>query len=136
MTGERSRPVWRARARQFDDVLARVDALTLDELDRRLAAIERWVGMRPDLEDLDQEIAQVRREKETAAERQDFETAAALRDKERQLRAALAAREKEWTQAAAGRRSLAAEFGRVNAEMERLRNILREHGIDPGSGHA
>jgi ATP-dependent Clp protease ATP-binding subunit ClpA len=26
-------------------------------LDRRLAALERWVGLRPDLEDLDQEIA-------------------------------------------------------------------------------
>lgn len=35
-----------------DDVLARVGLL-----DRRLAAIERWVGMRPDLDDLDQEIA-------------------------------------------------------------------------------
>jgi len=27
--------------------------------------------------------------------------------------------------------SLAAEFGRVNAELERLRAILREHGIGP-----
>jgi ATP-dependent Clp protease ATP-binding subunit ClpC len=42
-----------------DDPLTRVDWL-----DRRLARIERWVGLRPDLGDLDQEIARVRREKE------------------------------------------------------------------------
>jgi len=59
-----------------DDALARVDSL-----DRRLTAIERWVGMRSDLDDLDQEIAQVRREKEAAIDRQDFPTAAATRDK-------------------------------------------------------
>jgi hypothetical protein len=49
-----------------EDALARFDAL-----DRRLTALERWVSMEPDLEDLDQEIAQVRREKEAAAARQD-----------------------------------------------------------------
>ena len=51
-------------SRLVDDVLARMDAL-----DHRLAAVERWVGMRPDLDDLDQEIAQVRREKEAAVDR-------------------------------------------------------------------
>src|SRR5216683_2786455 len=61
----------RGRAGLPDDVLAQVDAL-----DRRLAALERWVSMRPDLEDLDQEIAQVRQEKEAAIERQDFEVSA------------------------------------------------------------
>ena len=52
--------------------------------------------MQPDLDDLDQEIAQVRREKEAAIDRQDFQAAAALRDKEKQLLAARADREKEW----------------------------------------
>ncbi len=56
-----------------------------------------------------------------------------MRDKERQLLAARAGREKEWTQAAAGRPSLAGELGRVHAELERLRAILREHGIEPGA---
>jgi ATP-dependent Clp protease ATP-binding subunit ClpC len=129
--GEGSRRGGRARARLADDALARVDSL-----DRRLAAIERWVGMRPDLDDLDQEIAQVRREKEAAVETQDFETAAVLRDKDKQLLAARTAREKEWTQTAAGRVSLAKEFGQVNAELERLRAILREHGIGPGGDAA
>jgi len=110
-----------------DDVLARVGLL-----DRRLAAIERWVGMRPDLDDLDQEIAQARREKQAAIDREDFEVAVARRDEEKQGRAARAAREDEWTEADAGRRSLASEFARMNAELGRLRAILREHGIDPG----
>ena len=82
------------------------------DLDRRLAAIERWVGMRPDLEDLDRDIVQVRRQTKTAVGRQDFEAAAALRDKEKQLLAAWAAREQEWMETAAGRPSLASEFGR------------------------
>ena len=113
-------------SRLVDDVLARMDAL-----DRRLAAVERWVGMRPDLDDLDQEIAQVRREKEAAVDRQDFEAAVTLRDKEKQLLAARAGREKEWTEAAAGRLPLARQLGRVNTELDRLRAILREHGIEP-----
>jgi len=113
-------------SRLVDDVLARMDAL-----DHRLAAVERWVGMRPDLDDLDQEIAQMRREKEAAVDRQDFEAAVTLRDKEKQLLAARAGREKEWTEAAAGRLPLARELGRVNTELDRLRAILREHGIEP-----
>jgi ATP-dependent Clp protease ATP-binding subunit ClpC len=129
--GEGSRRGKRARARLLDDTLERVGSL-----DRRLAAIERWVGLRPDLDDLAQEIAQVRREKEAVIDRQDFEAAAALRDKETQLLAARAAREKEWTEAAAGRPSLAGEFGRVNTELERLRAVLREHGIDAGDDAA
>ena len=113
------------------------DALTqVDSLDRRLAAIERWVGLRPDLDDLDQEIARVRREKEAAIDRQDFEVSAALRDQEMQLLAARAAQEKEWTEAAAGRMPLAQELGRVKAELERLRAVLREHDIALGDDAA
>ena len=123
---EGPQPAERARGWLLDDALARIDSL-----EHRLAAIERWAGIRPDLGDLDQEIAQVRREKAAAIDRQDFETSAALRDQEKQLLAARAGREKEWTQAAAGRRSLAREFGQVNAELQRLRAILREHGIAP-----
>jgi hypothetical protein len=40
-------PAWLA-----DDALARIESA-----DRRLAAIERWVGIRPGLDDLDEEIA-------------------------------------------------------------------------------
>ena len=121
----------RARARLMDDALARIEAL-----DRRLAAMERWVGMRPDLDDVDQEIAQVRRDKEAAIDTQDFEAAAALRDKEKELLAARATREKEWAAAAGDRPSLAAEFVRTNAELERLRAILRQHGLETDNGAA
>ena len=50
----------------------------------------------PDLREFDEKIAQVRRDKESAIDSQDFEKAAALRDKEKQLIAAKDAREKEW----------------------------------------
>jgi ATP-dependent Clp protease ATP-binding subunit ClpA len=126
---DRPRMGKRAQARLIDDALAQIDAL-----DQRLAAIERWVGVRPDLGDVDQETAQVRRDKEAAIDSQDFESAAALRDKEKQLLAARARREKEWAAATGERPSLAAEFGRVNAELERLRAILRQHGLDTDNG--
>ena len=85
-----SRPGERAPARLPEEGLARFDAL-----DRRRTALERWVSVQPDLEDLDREIAQVRREKEAAIERQDFEAAVASRAREKQLLAARADREKE-----------------------------------------
>jgi ATP-dependent Clp protease ATP-binding subunit ClpC len=50
----------------------------------------------PDLREFDERIAEVRREKESAIDAQDFEKAASLRDREKQLLAAKAAREKEW----------------------------------------
>ena len=50
----------------------------------------------PDLREFDERIAGVRREKESAIDAQDFEKAASLRDREKQLLAAKAAREKEW----------------------------------------
>src|SRR6185369_12943911 len=95
-----SRPGGRAPADLPDDALARFDAL-----DRRLTALERWVSMQPDLEDLDQKIAQIRRDKEAAVDRQDSQAARALRDKEKQLLADRADREKEWAGSAAGRRT-------------------------------
>ena len=50
----------------------------------------------PDLRDFDEKIAQVRRDKESAIDAQDFERAAQLRDKEKQLLGQKAQREKEW----------------------------------------
>ncbi|HEX3195130.1 MAG TPA: UvrB/UvrC motif-containing protein [Streptosporangiaceae bacterium] len=88
--------------------------------------------MQPDLEDLHQEIAQVRRDKEAAVDRQDFGAATALRDKEKQLLAERADREKEWAESAAGCRTVAQELDRLNTGLERLRATLREHGIEPG----
>ncbi|MGE5291026.1 MAG: Clp protease N-terminal domain-containing protein, partial [Micromonosporaceae bacterium] len=50
----------------------------------------------PDLRDFDERIAQVRRDKESAIDAQDFERAAQLRDKEKQLLGQKAQRETEW----------------------------------------
>jgi ATP-dependent Clp protease ATP-binding subunit ClpC len=50
----------------------------------------------PDLREFDERIAEVRREKESAIDAQDFEKAATLRDREKQLLTQKAAREKEW----------------------------------------
>jgi ATP-dependent Clp protease ATP-binding subunit ClpC len=50
----------------------------------------------PDLRDFDERIAQVRRDKESAIDAQDFERAAQLRDKEKQLLHQKQQREKEW----------------------------------------
>jgi hypothetical protein len=122
-----SRPSERAPAGPPEEALARFDAL-----DRRLTALERWVGIQPDLEDLDREIAQARREKEAAIERQDFEAAVASRGREERLLATRADREREQAGSAAGRRTVARELDRLGTELERLRAALREHGIEPG----
>jgi len=62
----------------------------------------------PDLREFDERIANVRREKESAIDAQDFEKAAALRDKEKTLLAEKAKREKEWK---AGDMDVVAEVG-------------------------
>jgi ATP-dependent Clp protease ATP-binding subunit ClpC len=92
----------------------------LDSLEWRLSVIEQRVGTGPGLGQLEREIAQVRRDKERAADGQDFETAAVLRDRERQLLDDKAAREQEW-----------AALPSLSDEIERLRDLLRRHGIDP-----
>jgi hypothetical protein len=79
----------------------------------------------PDVRDLDGEIAQVRRDKEAAIDVQDFEGAAVLRDRESQLLGDKAAREQEW-----------AALPSLSDEIERLRDLLRRHGIDPQDGAA
>jgi ATP-dependent Clp protease ATP-binding subunit ClpC len=50
----------------------------------------------PDLREFDERIANVRREKESAIDAQDFEKAASLRDTEKNLLAEKAQREREW----------------------------------------
>src|ERR1700743_1033135 len=50
----------------------------------------------PDLREFDEKIADARREKESAIDAQDFEKAASLRDREKQLVAQGAARAKQW----------------------------------------
>lgn len=119
-----TRTAKRTRARTTDDTPAP------GTVENRLGAIERWVGMRPGLEDLGREITYVRGEKESAIHSQDFESAAALRDREKELLATKTSREQEWAATAADRLPLAEEVARINSDLERLRTILHEHGIE------
>ncbi|TAK70158.1 MAG: ATP-dependent Clp protease ATP-binding subunit [Actinomycetota bacterium] len=66
----------------------------IDEAGSRLRI--RRMTAPPDLREFDERIADVRREKESAIDAQDFEKAASLRDKEKQLLAEKAQREREW----------------------------------------
>jgi hypothetical protein len=100
-----------------------------DSMESRLSALEHRVGTGPDVRDLDQEIAQARRDKESAIDAQDFENAAVLRDREKQLLAEKTSRQKEWTTAHLDLPSL-------SDEVERLRDLLRQHGIEPRGGAA
>jgi ATP-dependent Clp protease ATP-binding subunit ClpC len=101
----------------------------LGSLEDRLAALEQRVGTGPDLSDLDEVISRVRRDKATAIDTQDFEQAAALRETERGLLDDKAARLAEWRSQTAGLPSL-------SAEVAHLRELLRQHGIDPEDGVA
>ena len=97
----------------------------LDSVEWRLSVLEQHVGTGPDIRDLEREIAQVRRDKEAAIDVQDFEGAAVPRDRESQLISDKAAREQEW-----------AALPSLSEEIERLRDLLRRHGIDPQDGAA
>ena len=66
----------------------------IDEAGARLRI--RRMTAPPELRDLDEQIAKVRLNKESAIDAQDFERAASLRDDEKNLIATRATREKEW----------------------------------------
>jgi ATP-dependent Clp protease ATP-binding subunit ClpA len=100
-----------------------------DSMESRLTAIEYRVGTGADVRDLDQEIKQARRDKESAIDAQDFETAAVLRDKENQLLDEKGSRQQEWA-------ATHLDLPTLSDEVERLRGLLRQHGIDPQDGAA
>jgi ATP-dependent Clp protease ATP-binding subunit ClpC len=85
----------------------------LDLLDEAASSVQmRRLAAPKDLQNLYEEIAQVRREKESAIDSRAYEAAAALRGTETQLLLKKAAREKEWK--ATGNTDVATE---VNEEV-------------------
>ena len=88
-------------------------------------------GIGPDTSDLDEQITVARTEKEAAIEAQDFEQAASKRDREKQLLAEKAARQRQWAAGHPADPDLAEQSRQLAAEVERLRALLRQHGIDP-----
>jgi len=88
-----------------------------------------------DLREAEEQLAQVRREKQAAIDADDFDKAAALRHQEQQLLRRLAERERAWT-AGVDLEAVVQENQRLHGEVERLRELLRQHGIEPNGGTA
>jgi ATP-dependent Clp protease ATP-binding subunit ClpC len=86
-----------------------------------------------DLREAEEQLARVRREKEAAIDAEDFERAAALRDQQRELLERVAEREQAWT-AAVDLAAVIQENQSLHREVERLRALLRRHGIKPDGG--
>jgi ATP-dependent Clp protease ATP-binding subunit ClpC len=117
--------------RLLTEILGRVELIN-----SRLSAVERRVGIGPDVSDLDQEIAQVRRDKKSAVGTEDYESAATLRDRARHLLAEKAARQEEWAAAHLDLPSLAEGLHRLTEEVKHLHSLLRQQGIEPQDGAA
>ena len=117
---------WPQEGAPVTEVQARLDAG-----EGRLAALEQRVGTGPDTSDLDEQIAQVCREKESAIDAKDYAQAAALRNREKELLASKAARREQWAAGHPALPDMAERCQQLTNEVERLRALLREHGIDP-----
>jgi ATP-dependent Clp protease ATP-binding subunit ClpA len=115
-----------ARELRPPEVQARLEAV-----EQRLTAIEQRVGIGPETSDLDEQLAQVCREKESAADARDYEQAASLRNREKELLASKAARQQQWAAGHPALPDLAERVQQLTDEVERLRALLRQHGIDP-----
>jgi len=82
-----------------------------------------------------EQLTQVQQDKEAAFDAGDFEAAVALRDREKQLLAGKLRLENQLTAGVADQ-ALLAENQRLRRELQRLRDLLRQHGIEPDSGSA
>jgi len=91
-----------------------------------------------ELADAEEQLTQVRRDKEAAFDAADLEVAAALRDQERQLLSDKLRLENQLPEVmvASGGQAIIAENQRLRRELERLRDLLRQHGIEPDGGTA
>jgi ATP-dependent Clp protease ATP-binding subunit ClpA len=86
-----------------------------------------------ELREVEEQLAQVRREKMAAIDRGDFEQAAGLRDKERRLLTRVAEQQRAWT-AGVDLAAVIQENQNLHREVERLRELLGRHGIEPDGG--
>jgi ATP-dependent Clp protease ATP-binding subunit ClpA len=120
-----------AESRMLAEVLSRIETM-----DSRLSAVEQQLGIGPDVRDLDQQIAQARREKESAAAAEDYENAAAQRDRERHLLADKIARQSDWSAAHLDLPSLAEGLHMLSDEVGRLRGLLSQQGNSSRDGAA
>ncbi|HXZ75994.1 MAG TPA: UvrB/UvrC motif-containing protein [Streptosporangiaceae bacterium] len=89
------------------------------------------MGIGPDTSDLDEQIDKVRGERHAAAAAQEYEQAALLRNREKELLASKAERQEQWTAGHPALPDLAERCQQLADEIERLGALLRQHGIDP-----
>jgi ATP-dependent Clp protease ATP-binding subunit ClpC len=111
-------------------------AVRFDAIDSRLSAVEQRAGIGPDTRELDQQIEQAQRDRHAAADAQEYERAASLRDREKDLLAQKASRQQQWAATHPDLPSLAEKLRQLSDEIERLHTLLREHGIEPEDGAA
>ncbi len=98
----------------------------MSALEARLALLESRAGTGPDSSELDKEIAKVRGERQSAANLQDYENAAVLRDRERALLEQQSTRREEWLADNPSLPELAKTVRELGEEVARLRRLLRE----------
>jgi Clp amino terminal domain, pathogenicity island component len=120
-----------AESRLLVELLRRVE-----DMDARLSSVEQRLGTGPDVGDLDLQIAAARRDKESAVGAEDYENAAELRNRERQLLADKASRQKEWATAHLDLPAVADKLHLLTDEVARLHALLRQKGIEPRDGAA
>jgi ATP-dependent Clp protease ATP-binding subunit ClpA len=119
--------------------LSRVRQQVIQLLGGSAGGPEEAAGTRPvpdEPGEVEEQLAQVRRQKEAAIEAEDFAKAAALRDAEKQLlmRLHLEAVVQEVQRLHGEVQRLHGEVQRLHGEVERLRELLRRHGIEPNGG--
>ena len=119
------RPAGGGERRLLAALQARVKAI-----ESRLPVIEQRLGAGPDTSELDRQIGQAHSGREAAADAQEYELAASLRDRQKQLLAEKAARQEEWSAAHPDLASLAEKCQELSSEIDRLRGLLRQHGLD------
>jgi prophage maintenance system killer protein len=88
-----------------------------------------------DLVSATEQLARLRQQKQAALDAGDLAAAAALRDRERKLLADKLRLEHRWI-AGLDVQAIIADNQRLRRELDRLRDLLRQHGIEPDGGTA
>jgi ATP-dependent Clp protease ATP-binding subunit ClpC len=100
-------------------------------VESRLSAVEQRIGIAPDTADLDRQISQARRDRGSAVAARDYERAASLDERERELLAEKASRRQQWTADFPDLPALAEQVRQLSEEIGRLRALLSQQGPEP-----